>query len=186
LSVFAAGLISLGLYRFLATILLSLFRKIPYIKKLILGPRYMEGTWVGFFVGHENKIRYLVETFEQDLNELIIRGKVFREDGTYHCVYVSQNATVDIKNGKLSYSYDADSIGSTYINPGLARFDLERVSKESPPSRISGYSSDLFHSKKLMAFEEKLTEKTCMETSKAVEKAIEIYQKYKGHTGVCS
>lgn len=182
LSVFAAGIISLGLYRFVAMVQLSFFRKISKVKKFILGPTYMEGTWIGFFVGHENKIRYLVETFEQDLSELVIRGKVYRDDGTYHCSYVSQNATVDLRNGKLSYSYDADSISNTHINPGLARFDLERDSKDSPPSRLSGYSSDLFHPKKLMAFEEKVTDKTSMEATVAFEKSVEIYQKYKRFT----
>jgi len=186
LAVFVAGLISLGLYRSLFTLQITLFRRYTFVKKFILGASYMEGTWLGFFVGHEDKIRFLVETFEQDLSELVIRGKVFKEDGTYHCSYISQNATIDVKSGKLSYSYDADSIGNTHINPGLARFDFERESKESPPQRISGYSSDLFHSKKLMAFEEKMSDKTTMETKAAFEKAVVIYEKYKIHTGVSS
>lgn len=186
LSVFLAGLISLGLYRFLATVSLSLFRNIPLVKKFILGPKYMEGTWIGFFVGHENKIRHLVETFEQDLSELVIRGTVYKDDGSYHCSYVSQNATIDVRNGKLSYSYDADSVNNSHINPGLARFDLVRESKESPPKRITGYSSDLFHPNKLMAFEEKITEKTSMDVDKAFEKSVDIYEKYKGNTGIGS
>lgn len=185
-SVFAAGLISLGLYRFIAMVSLSLFRNVPLVKKFILGAKYMEGTWIGFFIGHENKIRYLVETFEQDLGELVIRGTVYRDDGTHHCSYVSQNATIDIRNGKLSYSYDADSVSNTHINPGLARFDLVRESKESPPKRITGYSSDLFHPNKLMAFEEKITEKTSMDVAEAFEKSLEVYEKYKRHTGIGS
>lgn len=183
LTVFSAALISLGLYRFICSIFLTTFRNVTKFKKFILGASYMEGVWVGFFLGHENKIRYLVESFEQDLNELIIRGKVYLEDGTYHCSYVSQKATIDTKNGKLSYSYDADAITNTHINPGLARFEIERESRESKPHRITGYSSDLFNSKKLMAFEEKVSEKTSIPLQEAIDSARKVFEKYKNYTG---
>src|SRR6266568_4101115 len=63
LSVVAAGIITLGSYKAIALVCLAFFRKNRHFKKFILGPTYMEGTWIGFFVGHENQIRYLVETF---------------------------------------------------------------------------------------------------------------------------
>ena len=82
-AVVLSGLISLGLYKSLALLLLSLFKKIQTIKKFILGPRYMEGTWAGFFVGHKSNIRLVVETFEQDLSRTVIRGRVYDESGNY-------------------------------------------------------------------------------------------------------
>lgn len=184
LSVIASGIISIGLYRFIASTFLALFRKLQFVKKFILGPSYLEGLWIGFFVGHNNEIRHIVETFEQDLNELVIRGKVFRSDGTYHCSYVSKDATFDTKNGKLTYSYDADTLNNTHINPGLARFEVDRDSKEASPTRLTGYSSDLFHSKKLLAFEEKVLDKKYKETINAFKKSVDIFNKYKDHSGI--
>ena len=178
LSVFLAGIFSLGVYRFLTTIFLSLFRNIIFIKKFILGSSYMEGTWVGFFVGHQNKIKYIVETFEQNLTELKIRGNMYNNK-ILHGSYISHDVTIDIKNGTISYLYDADVMTNTHNNPGLAKFNFERPNKESPPNRLTGYSSDLFSPTKLIAFEEKISDKTTIEISDALEKSIEIYNKYK-------
>lgn len=179
ISIFFAGIFSLGVYRFLTTILLSLFKNIIFVKKFILGPNYMEGTWVGFFVGHQNKIKYIVETFEQNLTELKIRGNIYNDNGRFHGSYISHNVTIDTRNGTISYLYDADVINNTHINPGLAKFNFERQNKEAPPTRLIGYSSDLFSPLKLIAFEEKITDKTTIEIKNALEKSVAIYEKYK-------
>ncbi|WP_086776012.1 hypothetical protein [Vibrio coralliirubri] len=88
-SVAVAGVFTLGIYRVVNTIFLTIFRKVKLIKKFILGASYMEGTWVGFFVGHNKNIRYLVETFEQDLSLLKVRGRVYRDDFSYHSGFVA-------------------------------------------------------------------------------------------------
>jgi len=141
----------------------------------------MEGTWIGFFVGHDSKIRLFAETFEQGINELVIKGKAFQEDGSYHGSWVSDNANINVKLGKLSYTYEADVIGNSFTNPGLARFDLERESNDKPPTRMIGFSSDIFNPAKLKAFEEKTSCSTDCESKFAFEKAKEIHQKYKKH-----
>ncbi|MEZ8861870.1 hypothetical protein [Vibrio sp. 10N.247.311.51] len=178
LSVVIAGVFTLGIYGMVNAILLAIFRNFKWFKKFILGATYMEGTWVGFFVGHQGKIRYLVESFDQDLSLLKVRGRVYRDDFSYHSSHTSTDATVDIVNGKLSYSYDADAIPNTHINAGLARFELVRNSREKPAHHIVGYSSDLFHSKKLTAFEDKISESTSVELEQALAKAEEVYNKY--------
>jgi hypothetical protein len=183
-SVLVAGVFSLGIYRLINTIFLTIFRNVQCVKKFILGASYMEGTWVGFFVGHDNNIRYLVETFEQDLSLLKVRGKVYRNDFSYHASHVSTDATIDILNGRLSYSYDADAINNTYVNAGLARFELTRSSREKPAHHMVGYSSDLFNSKKLMAFEDKFSESTAVDLSKALEEAEKVHNKYRCICGV--
>lgn len=151
ISIIIASIFTLGIYRLINTMLMAFFRNCQPFKKFILGPTYMEGTWVGFFVGHNN-IRYLVETFEQDLSLLKIRGRVYREDFTFHGSHISTNASLDIVSGHLSYSYDADTIPNTHINAGLARFTLDRDSREQAPHRIIGYSSDLFNPKNYKIF----------------------------------
>ena len=182
-SVIIAGVFSLGIYRLINTVFLAIFRKSKVVKKFILGPSYMEGTWVGFFVGHQKKIRYLVETFEQDLSLLKVRGRVYRDDFTYNSSHISTDATIDTINGKLSYSYDADAISNTHINAGLARFEIVRTAREEPAHHIVGYSSDLFHPDKLTAFEDKISDSTSVELKEALEAAEKVYNKYRCVSG---
>lgn len=181
LSVVAAGLISVGIYRMLTLVLMGLFRQCGWAKRFILGPYYMEGTWIGFFVGHDSKVRLFAETFEQDLRNLVIKGKAFKEDGSYHGSWVSDNVNINVKLGKISYTYEADVIGNSFTNPGLAHFNLERESMEKPACRMVGFSSDIFNPAKLKAFEEKVSCKTDCESDFAFERAKEVYQKYKKH-----
>jgi hypothetical protein len=180
-AVVLSGLLSLGTYRLLTRVFMAFFRNIKIIKRFILGPCYMEGTWVGFFVGHQNKIRFFVETFEQDLSRTVIRGRVFRDNGSYHGSWIAEDATIDSKRAKLTYHYQTDLIGSNFINPGIASFDIERPAPHKAPLRMIGFSSDLFNPHKLMAFEEKASNDTMMENHMALEKAKEVYEKNKGY-----
>ncbi len=181
LSVVTAGFVTLGLYRSLVLFALSAFRNISIFKKFILGPFYMEGTWVGFFVGHEKKIRYVVESYEQSFSELVIKGRVFKEDNTYHGSYVSEGAFINIRDSQLSYTYNVDGISNTFMNPGLAKFNFDRDAKHLPPNRMTGFSSDLFNPKKLLSFEEKASDKSSMEIKDALSEAKQVYEKYKGN-----
>jgi hypothetical protein len=49
LTVFLSGLISLGVYRSLGMLLLTLLKHMNIVKRFMLGPQYMQGTWAGFF-----------------------------------------------------------------------------------------------------------------------------------------
>ncbi len=180
-SVILSGLISLGIYRSLTLLVITLLKKYKVIKKFFLGPRYMEGTWIGFFVGNKNQIRYFIEIFEQDLSRTVIRGRVFRDDGVYHGSWIAEDATIDPIRGKLSYRYETDAIGNTFVNPGIASFSLERTASHKPPIRLIGFSSDLFNPHKLMAIEEKESDKLLLDSEIALEKAKKIYEKYRQH-----
>ena len=79
----------------------------------------MEGVWVGFFVGHNNRIRFFYEIFEQDLIRTVIRGRVYRDDEGFHGSWIADSATIDPVRGKLTYYYQADAIGNSFINPGI-------------------------------------------------------------------
>ncbi len=146
---------------------------------MILGASYMEGTWVGFFIGHDETPRFFIETFEQSISDLIIRGKAFKESGEYHGSWIAENTEVNTRTGKLTYTYDADVIGNSHVNPGLAVFTFDRESRDKPPHAMIGFSSDLFNPKKLKSFEEKMSDNTSIIISDAIEKAKEIYSKNK-------
>jgi len=179
LSIMFSGIISLGFYRFIYTILLIIFRKLKCFKKLILQSSYIEGTWVGFFIDNQNKPKFFVEIFEQDLSELIIKGKSFYDSGSYQGTWISDNVAINSRLGEMTYTYKASMIGNTFVNPGIAHFDFERKSKFSPPEKMIGFSSDLFNPKKLKAFELKISDKSELDHVKCYQKAQEIYNQYK-------
>lgn len=181
LTVFLSGLISLGIYRSLGILLLTLLKHINIVKRFMLEPQYMQGTWAGFFVGHNNTIRFFIEFFEQDLNRTIIRGRVYREDGSFHGSWIAEDASIDPVRGKLTYHYQTDAIGNTFINPGIGAFDLQRISASKPPVSLVGFSSDLFNPNKLLAFEDKVAEGNLLDSSEGLKKAQDIYEKYKAH-----
>lgn len=181
LSVILSGLISLGIYRFLAMLLLSMFRHIKVIKRFILGPQYLQGTWAGFFIGHHQKVRLFVEVFEQDLGRTVIRGRVYCEDGSFHGSWIADDASIDPLRGKLTYNYQTDAIGNSFINPGIATFDMQRNAEHKPPVGLVGFSSDLFNPSKLLAFEDKVSEENLLDSREGFRNAQAVYDKYKAH-----
>ena len=108
-------------------------------------------------------------------------SRVFRDDGSYHGSWIAEDATIDPVRAKLTYHYQTDAIGNTFINPGIASFDLERSAAHKAPTRMVGFSSDLFNPHKLMAFEEKVSDGTITDSPVALQKAKQVYEKYKGH-----
>ncbi len=83
----------------------------------------MEGVWIGYFVGNQGKIRYFIETFEQDFDELIIRGEAYKAEGGYHGNWITEATNIDIKKGTLNYTYHTDAIKNSFINPIIIFFN---------------------------------------------------------------
>ena len=180
LSVAGSLIVSVGFYRFVFSLFLFAFRKSRGVRKLLLGPYYMEGCWIGFFVSTDNTPRFYYEIFEQTLSTLVIKGKSHREDHTYHGTWIAEDVFIDTKVGKMTYVYHADPIGDTFINPGLATFFFMRESPDKPPLRMFGYASDLYKQGKLKSFEVKLSDATaCIDSQEALRKAKELYEKEK-------
>lgn len=139
----AAALTSIGTYTFLASIVSLLARRSRYLRRLLLGPADIEGTWVGYMVlaGEQHRV---VEWIEQDIESVMIRGQCFKPDGSYYSQWNSNAVNLDIERGILTYTHtceilDAATGASVY---GLSKFQLERRSKSHSPSAMSGFSTD--------------------------------------------
>lgn len=159
LKVVIAAITSIGFYRILMLIIKSVVLNIRLLKKSIFGAQYIEGVWVGFFIGKSGNVRFYIETFEQDFDSITIRGKGFRENEGYFGSWISESVNFDEKKGTLNYTYKADALSNTFINPGLADFVIERKKNNAPPHRLFGFSADLYHPKKMKSFEEKISDK---------------------------
>lgn len=174
-----SGLISLGFYRSVATLLRKFFNNNKMIKKKILGNYYLEGTWVGFFVGNNGKIRYICERFEQSLEGIIIQGSSYTDNQKIHGNWIAKSPVVNIEEKQLMYYYEADMINNLFINPGLASFKMEKSHKSHYIDSLRGFSSDLYNPHKLFAIEEKISDDFIDDEEAILLRAKELYQKYK-------
>lgn len=172
---------SIGFYRVVFSIMSLLVSKILWLKKIIFGAYFFEGTWIGFFIGDDNKPKYFYEIHEQTLDAYVIQGKVFRNDATVHGVWTAIDPVIDVKNGKLMYYYEADTYNNTFINPGLASFNFEREGRDCAPIKLIGFSSDLFRPGKLLALEVKEDDKTIIDHKFLIKKAKKLYNDNKDY-----
>lgn len=139
----AALLLSVGIYKTLASGLLKITRRWKFVKRWMLGASYINGTWVGKFSAEDGSLVYTVEHFEQDLSELKIRGQGQRADGSWFADWESEAANIDERAGKLTYIYTCQK--QTPSNPfhGVCEFHFQRADAESRPTVIHGFSADL-------------------------------------------
>lgn len=144
---------SIGIYKGLSSLLNFLMSQSVFIKKLVLGGYYMEGTWVGYFIGHAGDKRYVVETFEQDLESLVIRGRSFTSDGKAHANWCSESSSIDILRGKLTYTYSCDILTNKVTHHGIGVFQFDRAGKSKAPSSIQGFVADLVDGQRLEVLE---------------------------------
>lgn len=179
LGIILSGIVSLGTYRIILKIVECLLLKSNRVKIAIFGSTYLEGVWVGCFVGHDGNPQYYIETFEQDFNGLIIRGKNYYIDKRFKGKWTSDKVIVDEEAGKITYTYITDMIYNTHKNQGLAEFDFDRKNKAKAPERMIGFSSDVFSSKKFLSVEEKILDKKKLSDSELLERAIAVYDKNK-------
>lgn len=177
LIVIITALSSLGFYRLANDFLKLLFKNNKFIKKFILGDKYLEGTWVGVYVGINGEIRYIFETYEQNLEGVLISGYSYKENKNIHGKWKAQNPIIDSNNKKLIYYYETDMIANTHINQGFASFTLEKDANSKFYNKMQGFSSDLYCCNKIYAIEEKISEECWTDRDKILQKAKEIYEK---------
>jgi hypothetical protein len=139
----AALLLSVGIYKTLASSLLKITRRWKFIKRWMLGASYINGTWVGKFSAEHGAVVYTVEHFEQDLSGLNIRGQGQRADGTWYADWESEAANIDERAGKLTYIYTCQKHELSNPFHGVCEFHFQRADAESRPTAMHGFSADL-------------------------------------------
>jgi len=160
-------LLSLGIYKFLAIVLLGFSRRLKFVKRHLLGASYVNGTWVGKFKTADSSFAYTVEHFEQTLSSLKVRGQAFRESGESYAQWNSESETIDEHSGLLTYTYNCDKTSEKGSFQGVCVFQFERDDETCGPTQMRGYSADLAdgvrtenrevkYSEELVSFEEGL------------------------------
>ena len=119
-------LLSVGVYKLLGALLLAFSKRLKFVKRHLLGPHYLNGTWVGKFEASDASTVYTVEHFEQTLSSLRVRGQAFTKDGQSYAYWNSLSETVDAESGLLTYTYNCDKNNDKGSFQGVCVFQLER------------------------------------------------------------
>ena len=173
------SVVSLGAYKMVLKIAEKVILYLPFAPQIIFGNTYLDGVWVGVYIGRTGKPRYIIEYFEQDLEHLITRGKAFYEDKTYKGCWTSDNVAIDPEKGNIKYTYNTVIEDISFYKGGFAEFHFERKSKHAAPYMLFGFSTDSDSPFMNKAVEVKVDSKELTE-DELIEKAIEVFNQNKG------
>jgi hypothetical protein len=170
-----AAVASAATYRGLVFGINWLLRRSEFIKKRMLGPAYLNGTWVGWYRGADGNIKYVVEIVEQTFTSVLTRGEAFDDAGTSRGDWVSEAMFVAPARAQLVYTCNAqfNSVGTP--SRSLVVFKLERKENTAAPDALDGFVTDVHNGNRTKVREEKLQDKP-MAIPAALGKAKERYQ----------
>jgi hypothetical protein len=151
-------LASVGVYKLFAGLLLSTSRRWKPLKRWFLGPRYLNGTWVGMFRAADGSCIYTVEHFEQSLSSLQIRGEAFLETGETYAEWRSVSETIAEDAGLVTYTYTCDKDSEKGSFQGVCVFNFVRPDERSITTEMKGYSADLTDGERTRNRERKISE----------------------------
>jgi len=169
---------SIGIYKLTFNSLSFLMRKHKWIKKLILKKSYFEGTWAGFYYGVNGNIRFFIETFEQDIDHLKMKGITYDETQKFHNTYFSEFINISIDKKEINYLYTVQSSKENTDGIGLARFNFYYENNSSYPYKLLGITKDRHLAKQCIGFEIKISD-DILDGTENITKAMEIYEQYK-------
>ena len=177
-----SSLATLSLYRIIAGLLSKIFDRVRPLRKWILGASYMEGTWIGFYIGVSGQPRFIIERYEQDIYKTVVRGHAYKEDKSYHTIWTSKPASINLEAGEISYMYELKGISDKTNGNGIAFFNFVRDGQDSPPRELKGFSADLQNDgKRSRSNEKKLSDDHKIDDITALNKAIEFYAERKAY-----
>lgn len=135
-----AAIGSLLVYSLILRALTSLFSNVRFIRRLILGKQFLEGTWVGgYYVGADWHVS--IEQIDQTGEEISITGRQIDPTGRLHAKWRSTSAALDPHGKLLCYSYDCEMIATSKVHRGIGIFDVVPVERGAPV-QLDGYSMD--------------------------------------------
>lgn len=154
-----SALVSLvGVYRSLALGISWILHRSIYVRKWIFGAYFLHGTWIGYFIGHAGDKRLIVELYDQDLDSLIQNGRSFTIQKAPHGHWVGGATNVDVRRGRLIYTYSNDIGTNSTTLEGITTFQFEREASHKTPNRLDGYAHDLNDSQRIVIHEEKASD----------------------------
>jgi hypothetical protein len=138
----AGAIASLGVYRLLSSGFLWFFGKSIFLRELILGRSFLEGTWVGHYL-HDDQHRFTIEYIDQSSGTTVIHGREFDANGKTRASWDSDTVSIDVERMQLVYAYTCKVFERKLVQEGLGVFAMVRESRDKVPKKLDGYAVDL-------------------------------------------
>lgn len=142
-----------GTYKIVYKIIGFIINFFNKLKKIVLGKYYLDGIWIGVYLGVDNKPTYYIENYYQDWEKIIVKGRCYNTDYSYKGSWDSKNVIMDIDNNKLVYNHATEMINNNFVNIGESTFDIIREHDGKNASKLIGYSKDIFGNNKFKSVE---------------------------------
>jgi hypothetical protein len=146
-SVVAAALSSFGLYKGVVAVMLWMFGRLQLMRRVLLGPAFLEGTWVGHYA-RNGLHRFTIETIDQREGETRIEGREFDENLKTRADWSSESSFVDVRHGRLIYVYSCDVYDTRHQQSGIGVFRVVRSRKGELRDKLDGYAVDMVDGQK--------------------------------------
>jgi hypothetical protein len=186
--------VSFGLYELIAHFFLFIINRCELLKWFFFKKEYLQGIWVGFYIGHLKRVRYTVEHIEQNIDgDIMIRGTAYDENFNVHSKWNSEAVTLDVKKGELMHAYFSYGLNDKMNSTGLALFSFKRKNQFTSPEVLEGYFIDSHIGERLYWYESKVpccikrlllsednVKKVLDDDRKFLPRAKEIYEKNPG------
>lgn len=150
---------SYGVYRFLVVTLGGFLSKVQFIKRWLLGRDYVDGIWIGAYVGCKLEPRIYYEEYDQQYDSVTVRGRSFLLDGTPHAMWTSTSFNISHDHDKIFFTYNVQSFTEEPTGNGYAQFTpiLDRKGKHI--CELRGFSFDLHNGLMIPSLEKRIDNK---------------------------
>ena len=139
-SYIAIFIFSAGFYKGMYKILFVICNHFQYLKKILLGKSFFEGTWIGFYQ-YKDKIRLYYEICDQTIGDCSIYGRSFDLDGNHISSWTIVDPYVNVEKSQFSYFYEINDSSSSDFYMGFANSTII-YDKHNKAYRLDGFAVD--------------------------------------------
>ncbi|WP_226663542.1 hypothetical protein [Alteriqipengyuania lutimaris] len=122
--------------------ILWLFTKSLRLRKILLGPSFLEGIWIGHYTVQGVR-RYTVEFFDQSDGSTRIQGREFDDQFKLRANWQSDTVAVDVTSKVITYAYTCSVFEQKYSQQGIGHFQIISEERNGRPTKLDGYAVDV-------------------------------------------
>ncbi len=149
------GLMSYGIYRLIFLGVSWLLPQIKILKKWLFGKEYIEGNWVGAYIGASGVPKIFYEKHEQTYDATIIKGYSFLLDKTAHTSWINTSFSIN-KEYEIFFTYKTQSFTETSSGTGYTQARAKFDKKNKYIIEFNGFFYDLHIGKQIPIIETKV------------------------------
>ena len=170
-------IVAFGFFNLFTIAITKLLYGVTWIKKIMLGTSYIEGTWVGYYLSTSNNINLCYVTIEQSIESpTIINGFSFSVRGAYKNRWNSNGeVSIDLTKNTLSFLYEISLLNDDIPRIGFVNYRIHGKRRFKNPYLITGEAFSPGTSKMHTSFKKYSDKATDTDPKKLISMAREHY-----------